>query len=216
MATNRNKFTRLPATGSVPDNAPAFKIVASTNTKKMLYAGFGCLQTALTLYVCAILSSAAIFTQNMPNPKDPEQWYYHRDCLLYMSFVDGTAPLGACIWPAVIAGICAAAAVIMSAYDVYVIHRVYPSRSRTNVFVNSIIAAVSAFLMVLIGVQIAVGLSSACKNVTSQNEGLNCRDAFDLLNTNRDLVATGSAVSFMSAGLWGYYAYTEFHNFRNL
>ncbi|KAJ3219758.1 hypothetical protein HDU67_009570 [Dinochytrium kinnereticum] len=210
---SRTKFTRL-ATSSVPDDAPAFKIVTSSHTKSMLYAGFGVLQLSFSLFVCSILSSAAIFTQNMPNPKNPDEWYYHRDCLLYMSFVDGTAPLGACIWPAVVAGICAFAAIAVIGYDIYVIHRVYPSRSWTNVFVSSITAAVCAFLMALIGVQIAVGLTSACRNVSSQNAGLSCRDAFDMLNTNRDFVATGAAAAFISAGLWGYYAYTEYQNFR--
>ncbi|KAJ3105069.1 hypothetical protein HDU96_008694 [Phlyctochytrium bullatum] len=194
---------------------PEFKIVSSSKTQMMLFGGFGAVQLVLTLFVVSILSSAAIFTQSSPNPENRDQLVYHRDCLLYMSFVKGTAPLGACIWPAVVAGFCALAVLIVTGRDLYLVHRVpfptqYPSPSRISTFAHASTAAVAAFLMALIGIQIAIGLASACRNVASQTQGFSCRDAFDMLGANRDLVASGAVASFLSAGVWAYYSVLQF------
>ncbi|KAJ3285535.1 hypothetical protein HDU76_008122 [Blyttiomyces sp. JEL0837] len=155
------------------------------------------------------MSSTAIFSQ--PSQQDGQS--RDRVCLLYLDPVNGSASLGACFWPAIFSSICVVSAITLAAYDVWAMQRLYPPRARSNVFYQSIGAAVCCILMLSIGIQIWVGLSKTC-DLTSKQHGTDCSFYLGALNSSWELVASGAAFAFASAGLWGFYAYNEYNNFR--
>ncbi|KAJ3140038.1 hypothetical protein HK101_003581 [Irineochytrium annulatum] len=205
------RYTSAPrGTG---DDVPAFKVVSSTKQLSLMYAANGVIQTALCLFVTSILSTTAIFSQYGPFNDDHTDMRMAHECLLYMDTISGSAPIGACTWPAVFAGACALAAMLMTAFDVHAVNKIYPPRSRNSHFITAAASAVCMLLMTLIGIQIAVGISQACANTASHQNG-ECRWFFKTMNSNVDLVGSASAVSFLSAGLWGYYAVINYRSFK--
>ncbi|KAJ1536122.1 hypothetical protein HK405_015370, partial [Cladochytrium tenue] len=185
-----------PLDGNLPEDVPAFKVVASTRTCTVLYAAFGLAQLFLAVFVTAVLSSAAIFSTKTGAADGSS----YTTCLLFKDHEAVGSHLAACIWPATLAAAVGCLAVAVAAYDVYSLQRLYPPRSRRIVLLQSAAAAVAAVAGIAVGTQIAVGLQATCNNFAELNWP--CPTVFSLLQTDWRIVAGASAASFASALLW--------------